>query len=124
MKVGHGDSYLRRIWAYTNERFPVVIMLVTTCVIGYNSIFVTRILFPDSDPLFFSYKTIFGLLAMFLLFFHLRVMDEFKRVNLPLTFHNPSPYIPAHFSLLESPSFHSSFLWDWWLKEHYLSLLT
>jgi len=78
MEVSENDSFFKRILAYTNERFPVVPILITTMLIGYNAMYTAQFIFSGItiDPL--SVKVILGLISTFFVFFHLRLMDEFK----------------------------------------------
>ena len=78
MQVSENDSFFMRVLAYTNERFPVVPILITTILIGFNGMYTAKFIFQNVsfDPA--SLKVWAGLLSTFFIFFHLRLMDEFK----------------------------------------------
>jgi hypothetical protein len=78
MNISKDDSFVTRLYAYTKERFPVIPLIISTLVIGLNSVYCSKFFFSLEVMDTFGHKVILGLLNVFLIFFQLRLMDEFK----------------------------------------------
>ncbi len=70
-------SLLERFKMYTDERFPVLATAVFVFLFSFNSFYLFDALNEGNGPILNS-SMIIGYVTMFLVFFHLRLMDEFK----------------------------------------------
>jgi 4-hydroxybenzoate polyprenyltransferase len=69
--------YLKRLWIYQKERFPLLLNLIAVTTFTFSAISYSRICRGAEG--FVSWKTyIIGCFATFTLFFLVRVFDEFK----------------------------------------------
>lgn len=78
MSVSKEDFYGKRILAYTQERFPLVAILLFVALFCLNSFYLAQQVALGGVGSYFGPQMLFSLLTIFLVFFHLRLLDEFK----------------------------------------------
>ncbi len=71
------SNLLTRFKMYTDERFPFLATAVFVLLFSFNSFYLFDALNLNTKVVF-SIPMLLGYLTMFLVFFHLRLMDEFK----------------------------------------------
>ena len=72
------ENFFKRILLYTNERFPVVAILLFVTCFSLSSFYLGQLSYFDKINYIFNFPMLIGLLTLFLIFFHIRLFDEFK----------------------------------------------
>lgn len=79
---GHGvtpaDPFGRRLMAYLNERFPLFGHGLLIVSYYSSNQFLAEVLTRPGETLVYNLGSLFGAIALFCVFFHLRVFDEHK----------------------------------------------
>ena len=78
MNVQKNDPFIKRILAYTNERFPLIPISLFAAFITFNAFYCGQYIFNQSVRVTYSKNLLLGFISNFLLLFHLRLFDEFK----------------------------------------------
>lgn len=74
----HEDHFIRRFWAYLQERFPLGSHgLLIVSYYSSNS-FLAQVLTHPDRPLSYNIGSLLGAMTLLCMFFHLRVFDEHK----------------------------------------------
>lgn len=70
-------SFIKRMWIYQKERFPLFVNLIAVCTFTFSAISYSRIFRNETG--FVDWSTyLIGCFATFTLFFLVRIFDEFK----------------------------------------------
>ncbi|MDY7093583.1 MAG: hypothetical protein SX243_11495 [Acidobacteriota bacterium] len=72
------SPFPRRLWAYLQERFPLVGHGVLIFSYYSSNQFLARALVSPGEPMHYDTSSLLGGLTLLLFFFHLRVFDEHK----------------------------------------------
>src|SRR3954467_15780952 len=78
MPLTRESSYVRRLFAYLAERFPLLGHGVLIAAYYSSNQFLARTLTRPDEPMRYDLTTLLGVLTLFCFFFHLRVFDEHK----------------------------------------------
>lgn len=72
------ENFFKRILCYTNERFPLVAILLFVTCFSLSSFYLGQLSYYDKIDHIFSAPMLWGLMTLFFVFFHIRLFDEFK----------------------------------------------
>jgi 4-hydroxybenzoate polyprenyltransferase len=78
MTISPNDPLLKRFWAYTQERFPLIPILLFSALFSANAFWLGQSGFQLENWHFPLWRFGVTMVTIFLVFFHLRLLDEFK----------------------------------------------
>ncbi len=78
MPLTRESPFIRRLFAYLAERFPLLGHGVLIAAYYSSNQFLARTLTRPGEPMHYDVSTVLGMLTLFCFFFHLRVFDEHK----------------------------------------------
>ena len=78
MPLTRESPFVRRLFAYLAERFPLLGHGVLIAAYYSSNQFLARTLTRPGEPMHYDVSTVLGMLTLLCFFFHLRVFDEHK----------------------------------------------
>lgn len=86
MNISVSDPFVIRFRAYLNERFPLTGFLPLIIIFSFSLDYLGQLLSAQTF-VFFDWQLLVGMLVLTLIFFHLRLFDEFKDYESDLQHH-------------------------------------
>jgi len=72
------DPFIKRLWAYLQERFPILGNVVLIISYYSSNQFLAHALSQPGESMHYSWRSFAGAIVLLCMFFHLRVFDEHK----------------------------------------------
>ena len=72
------ENFFKRILLYTNERFPLIAILLFVTCFSFSCFYLGQLSYYDKIDHIFNFPMLIGWLTLFFIFFHIRLFDEFK----------------------------------------------